>query len=426
MKSFFKKIIVKILFWQSKRVLARYKPKVIAITGSVGKTSTKDAIYTVLSHFYSVRKSYKSFNSEIGLPLTIIGCKNGWNNPLVWIENILKGFWLLAWKHKYPKYLVLEVGAGKPGDIKNVAYWLKADIVVYTRLPDVPVHVEFFPSTEKLIEEKSHLGLGMKSDGLLMLNHDDENVLALHHRIKRKFVSFGFDESATYQSLYVGIDMDSDPGMHFKFKYEGNVLPVKMHHIIGKHHIYASTVALAIAHELHCDMLKAVQAVAEYKTPAGRLTLIQGMNDSTIIDDSYNSSPTALDGALETLNHLKGKRKIAILGDMLELGKMTDTAHRQAGEHASRIAEILILVGPRSKFIAEGAENAGFKKENIYIFDSSITAGKFANGIVEKGDLVLVKGSQGMRLERAIKMIMADPSEAPKLLCRQEKEWQKR
>src|SRR5689334_19738464 len=131
MKTFLKNTVVKILNWEAKLVVKRYKPKIVAITGSVGKTSTKDAMYTVLSHFYTVRKSEKSFNSEIGLPLTILGCPNGWSNPFVWFDNILKGLILIVWKVKdYPEWLVLEIGAGKPNDIKSVAKWLKTDFVI--------------------------------------------------------------------------------------------------------------------------------------------------------------------------------------------------------------------------------------------------------------------------------------------------------
>src|SRR3989344_3574561 len=115
MKTTFKKIIAYILKTESRLVLWKYKPKVIAITGSVGKTGTKDAVYSVLSALSYVRKSEKSFNSEIGLPLTVLGVPNGWSNPLVWTANILRGLWLFLWPHKYPKWLVLEVGVGKPG-----------------------------------------------------------------------------------------------------------------------------------------------------------------------------------------------------------------------------------------------------------------------------------------------------------------------
>src|SRR3989339_2092923 len=175
MKKAFKKIIVFIITWQAKLIIKKYNPKIIAITGSVGKTSTKDAIFTILSKFKIVRKSQKSFNSEIGLPLTILGSENGWNDPFIWLENIIHGFYLILWKQSYPEYLVLEVGVGKPGDIKNnVAPWLNPDMVVITRFPDKPVHVEFFESVESIIEEKSALAFALKKDGILVLNHDDE------------------------------------------------------------------------------------------------------------------------------------------------------------------------------------------------------------------------------------------------------------
>lgn len=427
MKSFLKKIIVKILTWQSKRILKKYKPKIIAITGSVGKTSTKDAIYTVLSNFFTVRKSAKSFNSEIGLPLTILGCPNGWSNPVAWIENILKGFWLLVYKHKYPKYLVLEVGAGKPGDIKDVASWLAPDLVILTRFPDTPVHVEFFGSTEKIIEEKTYLAQALKQDGTLIVNHDDKEVYNVHYKIKRRFVSYGFHEEATYQASYAQInESGSSSGMTFKMKYDGSTFPVSMNNIVGMHHVYAGLVAIAVANECGCDILKAIKSLADYRTPPGRLSVIDGMNKSIIIDDTYNSSPVAVEAALEVLEKMKAKRRIALLGDMLELGKMTEEAHKQVGLQASKIADILVLVGPRSKFIEDGALDNGFDKNNLYTFESSETAGKFLNGLIEEGDVVLAKGSQSIRMERAVKMIMENPKDSYKLLCRQEKEWQNR
>lgn len=428
MKKLFKKIIVNILTWESRLILKKYSPKVVAITGSVGKTSTKDAVYTVLSKFYSVRKSAKSFNSEIGLPLTIIGVPNGWNNPIVWIENIFKGLWMIIYKHKYPKYLVLEVGAGKPGDIKSVAPWLNPDVVVLTRFPDVPVHVEFFGSTEKLIEEKMNLAYALKKDGVLIVNHDDKNVYNVHHKVKRRFVSYGFDEGATYRAMYADINgaEGQKMGMHFKMEYNGSVFPVSMNNIVGMHHIYAGLIAISVAVECGCDILESIKAVADYKTPPGRLAVISGMNDSIIIDDTYNASPVAMEAALDVLKLVKGKRKIALLGDMLELGKMTEEAHRKIGIIANDVADILVLVGPRSKFIADGAIDNGFNIKNLYSFDSSITAGKFLDGIIEKGDVILAKGSQGIRMERAVKMIMANLDQANKLLCRQEREWEKR
>jgi len=189
MKSIFKKIVVLIIQWEAVFVLKKYKPKIVAVTGSVGKTSTKDAIFTVMSAKFFVRKSEKSFNSEIGVPLTILGCSNAWNNPILWVKNIIEGFMLIVLKNHYPKWLVLEVGADRPGDIESIAKWLKPDVVVLTALPDVPVHIEYFDSLEEIIKEKEYLLGALKEDGILILNNDDEKVRAFKQKYKRTTVT---------------------------------------------------------------------------------------------------------------------------------------------------------------------------------------------------------------------------------------------
>lgn len=430
MKKIFKKIIIVVITWQSRIILKKYKPKIIAITGSVGKTSTKDACFTVLSKFKKVRKSEKSFNSEIGLPLTILGVPNGWNDPFIWLENILKGFRAIIFRIKYPEYLILEVGVGKPGDIKkNILPWLKTDVVIVTRFPNKPVHVEFFDSAEKIVEEKSYLVNTLKKNGLLILNHDDEKVYALHQKSSSRTVSFGSNENATYRFSYPSYNYTTDDGLkipngiNFKLEHDGNTFPVMLPNVLGFHNISQALAAVACAHELGADLLESIKIVAEYRTPPGRLSLIQGINDSFIIDDTYNSSPVAMDAAIEVLKDMSGKRKIAVLGDMLELGKYTEEEHHLVGEKIKGIADILVTVGPRAKFITEGAIDNGFNVKNIYHFDSSKTTAKFLEGMIEKGDIVLIKGSQGVRLERAVEAIMKNKELKNKLLCRQDKEW---
>jgi UDP-N-acetylmuramoyl-tripeptide--D-alanyl-D-alanine ligase len=196
MQTFFKKIISYILRVESQLVLWKYEPKVVAITGSVGKTSTKDAVFAVISGVSYVRKSEKSYNSEIGLPLTVLGVSNGWNNPYNWVLNIFKGLWLFIWPHKYPKWLVLEVGIGKPGDMKKTASWLHTDIVIITAIGETPSHIEFFRSCEHLVEEKSGLIKTLKKDGLLILNNDDESVSGMKIKTKNLIMTFGFNEGS--------------------------------------------------------------------------------------------------------------------------------------------------------------------------------------------------------------------------------------
>jgi UDP-N-acetylmuramoyl-tripeptide--D-alanyl-D-alanine ligase len=344
----------------------------------------------------------------------------------------MQGFILIIFKHKYPEWLVLEVGAGKPGDIKSVAPWLSPDIVVITAFPDRPVHIEFFGTVEKIIEEKSALAFALKKDGLLVLNHDDEKVYALHKKTKNRTISYGFNENATYKAThptYLAKSINGSTvtcGINFKLEYNGNTFPVMMPHIVGMHYVSSALIALSVAHEIGCDLLESVNAISDYMTPPGRLSLLDGVNDSVIIDDTYNASPIAMEAAIEVLKEMKGKRKIAVLGDMLELGKLTQEAHTDIGAQVVGVADILVTVGPRAKFIASGAQEKGFPLKEIYSFDSYKTAGNFLQGVVEKGDVVLLKGSQGVRLERAVEAILAHPELKKKLLCRQEKEWQNR
>ena len=430
MKTTFKKIIVYILKKESQLVLSKYKPKVIAITGSVGKTSTKDAVYAVLSKIAYVRKSEKSFNSEIGLPLTILGCPNGWSNPYVWFLNIWKGLWLFILPHKYPEWLVLEVGVSKPNDMYDVASWLKTDAVIITAIGETPAHIEFFNSSKHLIEEKSQLIKTLKKDGILVLNADDKVVLDMKTNTKNRTVTYGFKEGSDIigSSDSISYGASSLPeGIIYRVDMEGNSFPVVIDGVFGRNHVYASLAALALAHALKLNMLDAVSTLKNYDVPPGRMRLLTGINETLIIDDTYNSSPFACESALLTLGEVKIEgRKIAILGDMLELGKHTILAHKNIGKVAKENVDVLIVVGPRAKNIKEGAIESGMKEKNIFEFLDSIEAGSFIKTFLKKGDIVLIKGSQGMRMERTVDAILLDQENKNKLLVRQDAEWLKK
>ncbi|MCX6751481.1 MAG: Mur ligase family protein [Candidatus Nomurabacteria bacterium] len=430
MKTTFKKIVSYILQIESRLVLWKYKPKIIAITGSVGKTSTKDAVYAVISGVSYVRKSEKSFNSEIGLPLTILGCPNGWNNPYIWFSNILKGLWLFLWPHKYPKWLVLEVGIGKPGDMNRTASWLKTDAVIITAIGETPAHIEFFDSHKHLVEEKSGLIKTLKKDGLLILNNDDEIVAEMKTKTKNRVITFGFKEDSDIKGSGDSIFYSNEEvpeGLIFRIDEEGNSFPVLIEGVFGRNHIYASLGALTLSSGLKLNMLDAVNKLKNYNVPPGRMRLLKGESDSLIIDDTYNSSPFACESALRTLGEVKNiGRKIAVLGDMLELGKHTEEAHKNVGKVVKENADLLMVIGARAKKIKEGAMEEGMNKKNIFEFLDSQEAGEFLKTFVQKNDLILVKGSQGMRMEHVIEPILLDKENQSQLLVRQDEEWKKK
>jgi len=431
MKNIFKKSIASILKLESRLVLRRYRPKVIAVTGSVGKTSTKDAMYAILSTIAHVRKSEKSFNSEIGLPLTILGCPNGWNNPFVWLGNIFKGLWLIIWPHKYPEWLVLEVGVGKAGDMKNTALWLHTDAVIITAIGETPAHIEFFNSKKHLIEEKSELIKTLKKDGLLILNADDDDVLEMKSKSKNITITYGFKEGAGVvgSSDNISYNGEGEPaGLVFRVDMDGHSLPVNIEGVFGRNHAYAALASLALSFGLKLNMLDAIDSLKNYDFAPGRMCLLKGAHGTLLIDDTYNSSPHACQSALQTLKEIKTPagimgRKIAVLGDMLELGKHTEEAHRNMGKVAKENVDILVVVGPRAKFIKEGALEAGMNAESIFEFATALEAGDFLKTFIQKGDSILIKGSQGMRMERAVEAILLDQNNKKSLLVRQSKEW---
>jgi UDP-N-acetylmuramoyl-tripeptide--D-alanyl-D-alanine ligase len=432
MKSVFKKIIVTMLTWEARLVLVKYKPKMVAVTGSVGKTGSKDAIYTVLSKFFFVRKSEKSFNSEIGVPLAILGLPNAWSNPFHWLTNLLDGLWLIVFKSKYPQWLVLEVGADRPGDIERIAKWLKPDVAVITRLGKTPVHIEFFESVNELFEEKGSLVRCLKPEGALVLNYDDEDVRNFAEKFSGKIKYFGLESQADIFGSYYEIDYEKGEkrcprGFSYKADANGLVKTVSVEGCVGRQYMYATLCALAVGLALDLDFDEMILALKKFEAPGGRMNLVPGVKRSLIIDDSYNSSPVALAEALATLESLKiSGKKIAVLGDMLELGPHTVEAHKKAGEKAGSFCALLFTVGLRAQNIATGALEAGMSEKNILQYEDSRRVGKEIGRYIKAGDAILVKGSQGMRMERVVEAVMAHPEDKEKLLVRQDGEWKNR
>lgn len=439
MKGFLKSIIVLVLTWEARLVLWRFRPKIVGITGSVGKTSTKDAVAAVLRPFARVRKSQKSFNSELGIPLTVLGLENAWNSPLRWLSNIARGFLLCLPKpftlnpKPYPEWLVLEIGADRPGDIKRVANWLKLDVAVVTRLGQTPVHVEFFPSVQDLVNEKAELLKALKPGGVLVLNNDDDDVRAFQKFGKWRVLTFGVLPGASvvgrdYEISYVEKGERQVPrGLAFTAEVAGDAWPVAINGSLGRQHLYPALAGIAVGISQGFNTKEIGKAILGYEPPPGRMRLIEGNKQTIIIDDTYNSSPIAVEEALATLGEVVSTgRKFAVLGDMLELGKLSREAHLKVGAKAAKVAHRILTVGIRARQIAEGALDAGFDEKNILQYENSVEAGKELETLLVPGDVVLVKGSQGMRMERIVEEIMAEPERKSELLVRQEKEWERR
>lgn len=429
MKSAFKPLIVRILSWQAKQLLRRTKPTIIAITGSVGKTSTKDAIYAILKQHAHTRKSQKSFNSELGVPLTVLGLPNAWSNPFGWLKNIIDGFFVLLHPSKYPEILILEMGVDRPGDMARLCEWITPDVVVLTRLPDVPVHVEYFDSPEAVTQEKLELVRALKMDGTLVYNHDDEQIRQVVEEIPQHAIGFSryslsqFTASADQVVYKNGVAV----GLEFKLTHLDTTVALKVNGSLGVQHAYNYAAAVAVSSLFDVSTKDAVHALAEHQPPAGRMRIISGLKHTLLIDDTYNSSPTAAERALLTLKELKGGgRKVAVLGDMLELGQFSTTEHEKIGALAASCCDVLVTIGVRARKIAEGALEHGLSEKVIFQYDAVERAANELQPMLKRDDIVLVKSSQSIRGERLVYELMAEPDFAADMLVRQDPEWQKR
>lgn len=428
MKSLIKAPIAYLLGALAKAVVRKYRPKIIMVTGSVGKTSTKDAIAAALSTSYRVRKSDKSYNSEFGVPFTVLGVNNPWTNPFAWLGIFLKAFSLLLFPHFYPNLLVLEVGADRPGDLAKILRFVSPYAVVVTRLPDIPVHVEAYPSPAAVREEEFAPALALTDGAPLILSTDDLYAGALADRLPVTLTTFGsrpgadvlMEEPAVYEEEGVPV------GMQAKLLIDRTRYPLIVRGAFGSQQLFAPTAAIATARALSISLEDALAALTEsYEPPPGRSRLLRGINGSTLIDDTYNSSPLAVEEALKSLALIQAKRRIAVLGDMRELGRYSKEEHERIGALAFTHAEIIVAIGPRSRAITDAAAQQSIPAERFRWFETSSEAADTLRSLVTEGDLVLIKGSQSVRTERVTEALLQDSSDAIKLV-RQEREWKGR
>jgi UDP-N-acetylmuramoyl-tripeptide--D-alanyl-D-alanine ligase len=429
MKNLFKKIVVSILTFQAKILLGRHKPTIIAVTGSVGKTSMKDAIYSILKYHHSARKSEKSFNSDIGVPLTVLGLPNAWNNPFLWFKNLLDGFFIAFFSRQYPDYLILETGVDRPGDMSKLASWLSPSILVLTRFPDIPVHVEYFATPEAVIKEKMQLANALTENGVIVYNHDDDRIKAELVEVRQQAIGYGRYLPTQFKASTDEIIYNDDVpvGIGFTVDYVGETVPVRVNGAVGVPLVYTYTGAIAVAAQCGISLTDAATALASHQPPGGRMRIIKGLKGSILLDDTYNSSPIATEQALATLKEMKhAKRKVAVLGDMLELGRFSAGEHERIGSLVADVADALFTVGVRSRKTAEGALEFGLDEAMIFQYEEGTKAGKELQQFLQPGDVVLIKGSQGLRMEKVVEEVMAHPEEAGYTLVRQDTAWQHR
>lgn len=418
------KIAQFILKYLAKAVLRRYRPKIIGVSGSVGKTSTKEAVYTVLSSFYNVRATLKNYNNELGLPFSILAVRAPGKSIWAWIRVFRRFVKLIIVRdNRYPEILVLEMGVDRPGDMDYLLSIVSPSVAIITGVGES--HLAFFGTTDKLRQEKQKLIEGVVRGGTAIVNYDNDGSRQMIQASRAKVLSYGLSEGADLWAQDIVFDQR---GMHFKLNYQGSVIPVFLDEVFGYPAIYAALAALTTALSLEINLVDAILVIKGFRMPPGRLQLLAGINGSTIIDDTYNSAPSSALAALKLMTQIRGDypRRIAVLGEMLELGEASIAGHLEVGRLAGQIGlAYLFLVGPLTKEIALGAQESGFPLDRIIWANTREELEPKLLSLITPGDLILVKASQGGRLEKTVKKILANPEQAAKLLVRQDASWDK-
>ena len=428
-----KTVFIRALQWLAKRQIAEFQPMIVAVTGSVGKTSTKNAIAIALGASLDVRTANKNYNNEFGVPLAIMGEYSPGKNLWGWAKLFGRQYRAKS----FPKVLVLEYGADKPGDIQASCDVAKPMIAVITAVS--PVHAANYPNFGALAEEKATLGDNVSEDGAVILNADDATVNQMRGRFTAPVKAYGRSgKEAIIADIYTKVveqDVyrpdDAPIITKASIVIEGETVNIVLKNCIGDALVSACAAALLVAKECDVSLQKAAAALSEhFSATPGRMKPIAGVKGSLILDDSYNAAPASMNAALNVLGSFKtlrpDARRIAVLGTMAELGQYAEEEHNTIGRRVATIADVFVAIGPKMAMAADEAIRAGMKTDCVIRVEDSVAAGRWLDANVRGGDIVLVKGSQSARTEKAVKDIMAEPLRAAELLCRQEEYWIKK
>jgi UDP-N-acetylmuramoyl-tripeptide--D-alanyl-D-alanine ligase len=367
--------------WALQRVAAfwrqRYDVRVIGITGSVGKTTTKELVAAVLSRRYETLKSEASYNNEIGLPLTLMK---------------------LTSAHER---VVLEMGMYDVGEIADLARIAQPHVGVVTIIG--PVHLQRAGSIERIVQAKTELvkALPPAPEGVAILNYDDERVRGMAQATQARVLTYGLSpEADLWADDIEGLGLD---GIRFRLHYGDEELFVKVP-LLGQHSVHTALRAAAVG---LVEGMTWQEIIEGLRGPSAQLRLVAvpGPKGATVLDDTYNASPASTIAALNLLEELEG-RKIAVLGDMLELGDYEEEGHQKVGMRALEVADMLITVGPRGRIIGEAALRWGMSSEQVHILEENAEAIALLEATVMGDDVVLVKGSRAMKMEEIVSALV--------------------
>ena len=363
----------------SKHYKDKFKTFNICVTGSNGKTTTKEIIAHVLSQEFPLLKTSGNYNNEIGIPLTLLQL------------------------NKSHKILVVEMGMRGLGEIKTLTNFIPPDLAVITNIGEA--HIGLLGSKDNIFKAKSELLQSLDKDGKAIINRDDPYYFKMLDIVKdKKVYNFGIKNRSDIMAR--NIRMVNDKGMRFSLKVQNSKSREIYLPLLGRYNIYNALAAVAVAFALGIELDLIKRRLSSFKPLDLHMQLSNFYNGIKILNDSYNASPMSVKNALETLVEVaQNNRKIGILGDMLELGEKTDFYHREIGKEVAKLSlDTLITVGQGGKIIAQSSKEEGMAEERIFSFEKNekINLVKKLLNLIKPGSFVLLKGSREMKMEEIL------------------------
>ena len=379
-------------------VLEKHALPVLGVTGSTGKTDVCQAVTAVLSARYRVFSNPPELSDRFGVPISLAGLSDA------------------------HEVAVLELACNAYDDIAHLADLTRPEIAIVTSVNQA--HLAYLGSLEAIAQEKGRLVETLPDDGVAILNYDDPRVRAMRERTRARVVTYGMSPDADV----VASELEPDPeGLQFVIHFPGvgglgtPGYPAKAEvrtRLLGRHQVYTVLAAVAAGLAYHIPWGAILDAVEEQSPGRGRLQLLEGVGGARLLDGSASSSPTAALEALAALADHPAQRRVAVLGDMAQLGGYAVEGHREVGRTAAAFVDFLVTKGRRARWIAEAAREAGLPAKDIFVTYSTSDAVRHLRSQLDAGDAVLIKGDVETRMEEVVEGLLADPADSTELVRR--------
>ena len=354
---------------------SRFDIPFLAVTGSSGKTTTKDMLYFAVSESMKTLRNLGNLNSEIGLPMTVFN---------------------LDESHECA---VLEMGMYVRGEIDYLAEIAKPHFAIITNVG--VAHIQSAGSRENILRAKLEIANYMTKSDVLLINGDNDMLQTVDTKaLKPSVYRFGLEE---HNDIRLISYETTGSGMKIRADILGEIIEYEIP-TLGIHNIYNSLSVMGLCSLMGLDMKKSAEGIRKYQPSKYRME-IKNVSGKTIVEDFYNANPDSLRASIETFRQMQGERKVAVLADMLELGEISEKEHMNAGIQASEIFDVIICIGNDAKYIGKGAIENGFDRGCVHFFADNEEAVSEINSILRPGDAVLMKGSRGMKLEEVAESI---------------------